>query len=66
MNYCIFILTNNYIMLLTIYISLFIHYVTLNKKVNNCIYKPSIRSNEFHNISFKMYVCAQGVIQLMY
>lgn len=31
-----------------------------------CINQPSIRLNKVHNISVKVYVCAQGVIYLMY
>ncbi len=31
-----------------------------------CINQPSISPNKVHNISVKAYVCAQGVIYLMY
>lgn len=31
-----------------------------------CINQPSIRLNKTHNISVKVYVCARGVIYLMY
>lgn len=31
-----------------------------------CINQPSIRLNKVHNISVKVYVCARGVIYLMY
>lgn len=44
----------------------FTYFLRSNESYYVCINQPYIRLNKVHNISVKVYVCARGVIYLMY